>query len=185
MSAPLPLALLLEGRRVLVVGGGPVANEKARALLDAGARVVVVAPEITAELASAASEVHVRPFREQDLDGAWLAFAAATPEVNRLVRAAGDARRVFVVAVDDVASCSAFGLARIHRGDVTIAIGTGGRAPALTALLRRAIERLLPDDLGAWVDVAEREREAWKADKLPLEERRARLLDVLLREVPS
>jgi siroheme synthase-like protein len=141
-----------------------------------------VAPLVKDELAALAQEVHRRPFAPADLDGAWLAFAAATPEVNREVKRAADLRRIFLVAVDDVASCTAFGLARIARGDVTIAIGTGGRAPALTALLRRAIERLLPDDLGAWVELAERERQAWKAGKTPLGDRRARLLEVLVNE---
>lgn len=180
----LPLALLLDGRRVLVVGGGPVALEKARPLADAGAHVVVVAPEVRPELRAIARAVHLRPFDDADLEGAWLAFAAAPPEVNRAVKRGADARRIFLVAVDDMASCSAFGLARIHRGDLTVAIGTNGRAPALAALVRRAIDRLLPEDLGAWVDRAEEERASWKREGLPLGERRARLLD-LLKEASS
>jgi siroheme synthase-like protein len=153
-----------------------VALEKARALSEAGAQVVVVAPKIVPELVALVAEHDARPFRPRDLDDVWLAIAAATPAVNRAVRAAADERHRFVVAVDDVASCSAFGLARIKRGDLVIGIGTGGRAPALAAIVRRALERILPPDLGAWVDAAERERAAWKRDGVPLAERRERLV---------
>lgn len=180
----LPIALRLEGKRVLLVGGGPVALEKARPLVEVGAHVVVVAPDVGPELRRSAREVRERAFVDADLDGAWLVFAAAPPEVNRAVKAGADARRIFVVAVDDVASCSAFGLARVRRGDLTIAIGTGGRAPALAALVRRAIEALLPEDLGAWVDRAEAERATWKREGRPLGERRARLLALLKEGAP-
>jgi siroheme synthase-like protein len=174
-----PIFLRLEGRLVVVVGGGPVAWEKAQALREAGAVLRVVAPEIGPELARVADELRVRPFAASDLDGAWLVVSAAPPEVNRAVRAAADSRSLFVVAVDDVASCSAIGAARFQRGDLTVAISSDGRAPALVALLRRAIEALLPDDVDAWQAIATRARDDWKRAAVPVRERRPRLLAAL------
>jgi siroheme synthase-like protein len=177
--AAYPLFLRLRGLPVLVVGGGPVACEKARTLHAAGARVHVVAPRMDPELVRLAGSAETRPFAPQDVDGKWLALAAATPRVNQQVREAGDARRVFVVAVDDVASCSAIGAAVLRRGGLTFAISSDGRAPALVALLRRAIDEILPADLEAWVGAAQRARRSWKSAGIPLAERRPLLLRAL------
>jgi siroheme synthase-like protein len=174
-----PLFLLLSGRKVLVVGGGAVAREKTIALREAGARVTVVAPEIDPELAALADSAVRREVTAEDVDGAWLVIAAATPEVNWFVKAAADDRRVFVVAVDDVASCSAIGAAQLRKGGLTVAISSSGRAPALVALLRRALERLIPDETEAWVALAEDARKAWKASRVPIADRRPLLLEAL------
>lgn len=179
-EAPLyPLFLRLAGRSVLVVGGGAVAAEKAAALVGAGAVVTVVAPDLRPELRELASAVHQRGFCEADVDGAWLVIAAATPEVNRVVGQAALLRRTFIVAVDDIQSCTAFGAAQLRRGGLTVAISSDGRAPALVALLRRALESLLPDDIDAWVTLAERARVAWKEAGVPIERRRPLLLGAL------
>jgi siroheme synthase-like protein len=176
-----PLFLRLEGRSVLVVGGGPVAVEKAKALVSAGARVRVVAPEVDVALGELfGSDVEQRAFRPSDVDDAWLVVAAAPPEVNRAVRAAADARRVFVVAVDDVEHCSAIGAAAFERGGITVALSSDGRAPALVALLRRALDSLLPADLAAWSRIAAEARPAWKAAGVPIAERRPLLLRALV-----
>jgi siroheme synthase-like protein len=180
-----PLFLSLEGRRVLVVGGGPVALEKARQLRDAGARIHVVAPRVEAELAALADELALRPFSASDLDDAWLVYAAAPPEVNRAVKRLADERRLFVVSVDDVASCSAFGAAVLRRGGVTVAISSDGRAPALVALLRRALEAVLPDDVERWHAVAVQEKQRWKADGVPFSARRPLLLRALVGLYPE
>jgi siroheme synthase-like protein len=174
-----PLFLRLEGRRVLVVGGGPVALEKARALHLVGARLHVVAPEVVFELRSLAESYAERPFEEGDVADAWLVVAAATAEVNRAVKVAADARHTFVVAVDDPDNGSAIGAAQLRRGGLTVAISSDGRAPALVALLRRALERVLPEDAAAWVALAERKRGSWKATGVPLADRRPLLLRAL------
>ena len=94
-------------------------------------------------------------FAPADLDGVWLVVAAATPEVNREVRGRGRRpRRVFVNAVDDPAAASAYLGGVVRRGGVTIAISTEGRAPALAGLLREALEAVIPDEVGAWVEEA-------------------------------
>jgi siroheme synthase-like protein len=179
VSRLFPLFLHLEGKRVLVVGGGPVATAKARELHAQGARIDVVAPEIEDELAAIA-HVERRTFEPNDVEGAWLVIAAAPRSVNEAVRAAADARATFVVAVDDVASCTAFGAARFVRGGVTVALSSGGRAPALVALLRRALEAILPEDLEGWTRVAESERARWKREGVSMESRRSRLLSALV-----
>src|SRR5262249_8539671 len=120
-----------------------------------------------------------RPFAPANLDGAWLVVAAATPAVNREVAEAAEARHVFVNAVDDPANASAFLSGVVRRDGVTIAISTSGDAPALTALVREALEALLPRDLAAWVWRARTERAAWKRDGVPMEARKPRLLRAL------
>ncbi len=179
-DAPLyPLFVKLAGREVLVVGGGAVATDKARELVAHGACVSVVSPEVRPELAAIAQRIVRAPFSPAHVDDAFLVVAAAPAPVNREVLAACEVRRRFVVAVDDVASASAFGAARLHRGGLTFAISSSGSAPALVALLRRALEALLPDDLDEWHALAVTAREVWKREKVPFRERRRRLLDAL------
>ena len=180
MTAPLvPLFVKLAGRRVLVVGGGAMAAVRVRQLVEAEARVAVVAPEVRDDVAALAAEVHRRPFRDGDLDGAWFVVAAATPAVNREVASAAEARRVLLNAVDDPDSATAYTAAVVRRGDATVAISTGGRAPALAGLLREALDALLPRDVASWVDTAEAERDGWKRARVPLATRRPLLLEKL------
>lgn len=181
MTSLLPLFVKLSGRDVVVVGGGAMAAVRMRQLVEVGARITVVAPVIRDEVASAAAVVHRRRFRPSDLDHAWFAVAAATPEVNRAVAAAAEQRRILVNAVDDPEQASAYTGGTVRRGDATIAISTAGRAPALAGLLREALDAYLPPELGGWIDVAEAERGGWKRDGVPLGERRPLLLETLNR----
>jgi uroporphyrin-III C-methyltransferase / precorrin-2 dehydrogenase / sirohydrochlorin ferrochelatase len=174
-----PVFLKLAGRRVLLVGGGTVAAAKLDGLLAAGAHVTVVAPEIRAELERPDVTLHRRGFEARDVDGAWWVVAAAPPEVNRQVQAAADARQVFVNAVDDPAHADAYLGGIVRRGDVVIAISTGGRAPALAGLLREALDAWLPSDLDAWMAAADEARRQWKQDGVPMEQRRPLLLETL------
>jgi siroheme synthase-like protein len=176
-----PAFLKLEGRRVLVVGGGPVAAGKLRALLDAGARITLVAPDIVEPITAMASEIEIkqRPFELPDLDGAWYVVAAGPPDVNRAVARGADARCLFVNAVDDVESASAYAGAIVQRAGVTIALSTDGDAPALAGLLREALETVLPDDLDEWMTRAREARRAWLAQGVPMAERRPLLLQAL------
>jgi uroporphyrin-III C-methyltransferase/precorrin-2 dehydrogenase/sirohydrochlorin ferrochelatase len=175
----LPLFLKLSGRRVLVVGGGAMAASKLAPLRRAGADVRVVAPEVRPEIVASGVAVERRPFVPADLDGAWLAVAAATPEVNRAVAAEAERRRIFVNAVDDPDTASAYAGGVVRRGSATIAISTAGRAPALAGLVREGIEALLPEQLDVWVERAESLRAGWKAEQVPLGARRPLLLRAL------
>jgi len=176
-----PTFLKLEGRRVLLVGGGRVAAQKLESLLRAGARVTVVAPEIRPEIASADVEILRRPFEEQDVNQAWWVVAAAPPEVNQQVLAAAEPRRIFVNAVDDPPHATAYAGGVVRRDGVTIAISTGGRAPALSGLLREAIDAWLPADLGTWMVASDEARREWRRDGVPMDRRRPLLLQTLNR----
>jgi siroheme synthase-like protein len=163
-----PAFLRLDGRDVLLVGGGAVAAGKLSALLAAGARVTVVAPEIRAGLDQPGVRLVKRAFTASDLDGKWFVIAAAPAAVNREVAGAAEERRVFVNAADDRASASAFLGGVVRKGGITLAISTGGRAPALAALLRQSLDRILPDEVGSWLELAERARTGPLADRRPL-----------------
>jgi len=181
VSDLLPVFLKLEGRSVLLVGGGSVARSKLVPLLASGARVRVVAPEIHTEILATGIPAERRGFVASDLDGAWLAIAAATAEVNRTVAVAAEERRVFVNAVDDPGPASAYLGGVVRKGGVVVAVSTEGQAPALAGLLREALEAALPDDVGTWVDAATALRARQKAARIPLERRRPALLEELNR----
>ena len=177
-----PAFLKLADRRVVVVGGGPVATSKLRALLDANADVTVVAPQMTPGIEAAPIRRVRRAFTAADLDGAWLVVAAATAAVNRAVAAAAETRCLFVNAVDDPPNASLYLGGVTRRAGVTFAISTDGRAPALAGLLREGLDALLPEaDLERWMGEASRLRARWKAEATPMEARRPALLEALLR----
>ena len=175
-----PVFLKLEGRRVVMVGGGRVAASKLRALLDAQATITVVAPDIVDEIAGAPVDVVRRRFEPADLEGACYVVAAAPLDVNADVAAAAQARGIFVNAVDDVEHASVYLGAVIRRAGVTVAISTDGEAPALAGLMREAIDALLPEDLEDWMACARESRQQWLADGVPMEQRRPLLLEALV-----
>lgn len=164
---------------MVVVGGGLVAAAKVDALVEAGADVIVVAPEVGAGIERPGVTVARRAFEESDLDGAWWVVAAAPTDVNRRVRAAADARRVFVNAVDDPVHATAYLGGVVRRDGVTVAISTDGRAPALAGLLREALDAWLPPRLDEWLSAADEARRRWKAERVPMDERRPQLLETL------
>lgn len=176
-----PVFLKLAGRKVVVVGGGPVAAAKVTALMGTGASLTVVAPEIVPEIRRSGSTLIERGFVPRDLDNAWLAVAAGPPEVNRSVRAAAEERRIFVNAVDDPASASAYLGGVLRRGGITIAVSTQGHAPALAGLLREALDALLPEEIDAWVTEAQALRVRQRSAGVPLAARRPALLQALNR----
>ncbi|TMB31645.1 MAG: bifunctional precorrin-2 dehydrogenase/sirohydrochlorin ferrochelatase [Deltaproteobacteria bacterium] len=185
MSETYPVFLRFQGRLAVLVGGGRVAAAKLSGLLAAGARVRVVAPGVAPEIERPEIEIRRRAFVPEDLDGAFFVVAAAPPEVNRNVRLAADARGLFVNAVDDAKSASAFLGGVVRKGGVTVAVATDGRAPALAGLLREALERVLPDDISAWVDLGERVRAGWRETGIPMGDRRPLLLRALLDLYPQ
>src|SRR5437899_1287016 len=143
-----PVFLNLRGRRAVVIGGGAVAEQKVLGLLSAGAHVTVVSPETTprlAELAAAGGiDLRRRPYRSGDLAGAWLAIAGTDDRAaNARVWAEAEREGVLLNAVDDLDHCS-FIAPAIHReGDITVAVSTSGKSPALAARLRQRVARLV------------------------------------------
>lgn len=145
MTGRHPLLLDLAGRRVVVVGGGPVAARRATRLVEDGADVVVVAPAICEDLAELLDRVtwHRRDYLSTDLDGAWLVHTATGDRaVDDVVAADAEASRIWCVRADDAAASSAWTPAVARSGDVTVAVGAGGDPRRATAL-RNAIALLL------------------------------------------
>ncbi|MEU4640893.1 uroporphyrinogen-III C-methyltransferase [Micromonospora sp. NPDC023814] len=144
---PYPLGLRLAGRRVVVVGGGTVATRRVPALLDAGADVFLVAPELTPALRSHvdAGRLHWAPrrFAPDDLDGAWLVQVAVDdPLAAASVSAAAAERRIFCVRADDRAAATAWTPAVTRHGPVTVAV-LGGGDPRRAMAVRDAVRDLL------------------------------------------
>jgi uroporphyrin-III C-methyltransferase/precorrin-2 dehydrogenase/sirohydrochlorin ferrochelatase len=174
-----PLFLKLEGRAVLVVGAGAVAERKIASLLGAGARVRVVAPEATDEVRRWAGEGRVewraRAFEEGDAEGAWLVVAAtSSADAQRRAGEAAAARRVFCLAVDDPPNASAYSGGIVRRPPFTVAISSSGATPALTRLVREVVEHVLPGD--RWVERATELRAKWLAEGTPVADRFAQLV---------
>ena len=134
----------LEGRSCLVVGGGPVGAEKARGLLECGARVAVVSPEADAAVLALPVEWLARGYESRDLDGRFLVVAATSDtELNRRVFADAEARGLLCNAADVPELCS-FILPAVHReGPIAIAVSTGGASPALAQRIRSEIARVV------------------------------------------
>ncbi|MCL7713143.1 siroheme synthase CysG [Stenotrophomonas mori] len=186
MDAPLfPLFADLNGRAVLVVGGGTVAARKVEALLDAGARPRVGAPRLVPALQALADAGRIDwlrgAFSPRWLDsGIWLVVAATdAAAVNRAVADAADARRLFVNVVDD-ARLSRFHVpAVVERGPLRIAISTGGAAPMVARHVRRRLETLFDSAWGQLTELIGRRRDGIRAHFTDLAARR-RFFDHLL-----
>jgi siroheme synthase-like protein len=176
-----PIFLKLTGRPVVLVGGGKVAASKLDGLLRVGARVTVVAPEIRAEIERPDVTLQRRGFEANDLNGAWFAVAAATPAVNRRVASAAEERRVFVNAVDDPPSASAYAGGVLRRGRLTVAISTNGEAPALAGLIREGLEELIPKEMETWLREASEQTRLLRQEGIPMPDRRPLLLAALNR----
>lgn len=139
-----PVFLDLKDRPVLVVGAGGVALRKTRGLVDAGARVTVVAPEALPEFDDLPVRMVRRHFRATDLAGAVLVFAATDDrQVNHRIGIAAKGRGVFANIADSAEECDFVVPARVERGDVQIAIATGGKSPRVSAELRKKLDDVL------------------------------------------
>ena len=163
-----PVNLVVAGRRCVVVGGGRIAARKIQALVEAGATVDVVAPDVGDEVArladSGAVNLVLRTFSPGDLDGAWLATTATgDPAVDRAVFEAGEARGIWVNSADDPDNCSFTLMSVIRRGDLVVTIGTGGRSPALAAWLRGRFEAELGPEYAILLDILAEAREELRA----------------------
>ncbi|WP_421286714.1 siroheme synthase CysG [Aeromonas veronii] len=173
----LPIFCRLDNKPVLLVGGGEVAERKARLLLDAGAQLTVVAPELDPELAELAANGSIEwlagEFAPAQLAGKWLVVAATDRrEVNALVYQSANQARIFANVVDDPKRSSFIMPSIIDRSPLMVAISSGGKAPVLARLLREKLEALLPQHLGAVATFAGSLRERVKARFATMGERR-------------
>src|SRR6059058_3331598 len=148
MTAFYPVFLDLRGRRAVVIGGGAVAEQKVHGLVGAGAHVTVVSTDVTPALGALARRNAIehkrRPYRRGDLKGAWLAIAATDDRgTNGAVWAEAEQLGVPLNAVDDLEHCSFIAPAVHREGDITVAVSTAGKSPALAVRLRQRIARLV------------------------------------------
>lgn len=150
-----PVFLELAGERVLVVGAGPVAARKVAGLLRAGASVTVVAPDAVPDIAEDPDvRWHAREYRRGEAASYRLVLTATDdPAVNRQVARDGRAANVFVNSADDPDNCSFTLPAVVERGDLRIAIGTGGRSPAFARWVRERLEQQFSDVHARLLDV--------------------------------
>jgi precorrin-2 dehydrogenase / sirohydrochlorin ferrochelatase len=175
-----PIFLKLQDRPCLVVGAGRIAESKIRSLLISRARVRVVAPWATPAVSSWARagvlQWDARPFQPADLDSIFLVVAATSiSDVNDLVYREAQRRGTLCNVVDDSERCDFYYPAVVRRGDLQIAISTGGNSPALAQRLRREFESQIAPIYAGWLEELGQARKKLFASSLDPEQRRARL----------
>ncbi len=158
-----PAFLDLRGKRCLVVGGGSVAVRKANDLVTAGASVCVISPDADPMLRALSQErvleLIEREYRVGDLAGARLVISATDdPEVNRAVATEAQRAGAWVNVVDDPPLCDFIVPAVVRRGDLVVAVSTGGKSPAMARALRQELEALLGPEYEAALDIVHRLR---------------------------
>jgi siroheme synthase-like protein len=152
-----PAFLKLEDRLVVVIGGGSIAFQKIPALLYSGARVRVIAPQLSPRLIEYVRrrevDWHPKPFEADDLLGAFLVIAATSiRQLNASVFAEAERRNILCNSVDDVEHCHFYYGSVVQRGDLQIAISTNGKSPALAQRLRQELEQQFGPEYALWVE---------------------------------
>ncbi|WP_337999080.1 bifunctional precorrin-2 dehydrogenase/sirohydrochlorin ferrochelatase [Desulforamulus hydrothermalis] len=172
-----PIFVKLAGRLCLVVGGGQVAERKVGSLLECGARVIVVSPEVTPAIKEWADqgklELRRRAYHTSDLAGVFLVFAATNrSEINRQVTEDCLARNLAVNVADDPDACNFYVPSVIRRGKLAIAVSTGGASPALAARIRRLLERQFGPEYQEFMEILADVRSQVLQDVTDIEQRR-------------
>ena len=175
-----PMFLKLAGRDVLVVGAGRVGEPKIESLLRAEAKVRVVAPRVTRKIAGQARAGRIvwerREFAPSDLEGTFLVIAATNSAgVNHEVFREAQRRNVLCNVVDDPEHCDFYYPAVVRRGQLQIAISTGGQSPSLAQRLRKELEQQFGPEYGSFVDELGKKRRKIVASPLSPRRRKALL----------
>ena len=184
-----PIFLSMGQRRCVVIGGGPVAELKVEGLIAAGASVTVVSPALTPRLEALAGEGRIRHVGREygpgDLAGSELAFVATDDrQVNAAVARDGRAAGVWVNAADDPANCDFILPSVLRRGELVVAVATGGASPALSRAVREELETYFTEDYAVLAEVvAEVRRELRERARAPDPEAWHRALDQDLRRL--
>jgi siroheme synthase-like protein len=158
MTVFYPVYLNLEERRCVVIGGGQVAEQKVLGLLSAGAQVTVISPEVGGRLAELGAQGVIqlikRFYRRGDLAGAFLAVAGTDDRsVNHVVWEEAEERGILLNAVDDLPHCNFIAPAIYRQGDLTVAVSTAGKSPALAARVRDRLSALIGPDYATFLEL--------------------------------
>ena len=188
MTRYYPVSLALEGRPCVVLGGGPLAAEKMHGLLQAGARVTVIAAEAEAEIRLAAVDGRVRlverDYRSGDLEGAWLAIdASGLDGINAATRREAENRRVLLNVVDRAQLCDWIAPAVVRRGPLQVAISTSGESPFLASSLRRRLEQDLGEEWEPFVRLLGQLRRRLREQEAPIQRQEAVYAELLRSDV--
>jgi precorrin-2 dehydrogenase/sirohydrochlorin ferrochelatase len=178
-----PVFLKLEGRKVLVVGGGLIAEQKIEGVLRSATDVTIVAPRITPRLEAWAAQRRLKhvaaEYQPGMARGYFLVIAATDSEqVNRTVYEEARESGALSNAVDDPGYCDFYAPAVVSRGEFQIAISTGGNSPALSQQVRQELEQSFGPEYESWTAWLGRMREAMRR-VLPRTERRKEMLHLL------
>lgn len=171
-----PAFLNLSDKECLVVGGGKVAERKTATLIEYGARVRLVSPQVTPRIDRWATQDIIvwrqGLFNPDDLNDIQFVFAATgDSEANKSIYALSRQRGVLVNSADDPPNCDFYVPSILRRGSLCIAVSTEGKSPLLAAKLRRELESLIPDEYEEWVEILGSLREAIKKSDLDISER--------------
>jgi precorrin-2 dehydrogenase / sirohydrochlorin ferrochelatase len=158
MSRYYPVMLRIEAEHCLVVGGGAVGVRKAKALIEAGAIVTVVSPDVSAELEALAESASIsllqEPYRAEHLQGKTLVFAATNlARVNAAITADAKSAGLLVNSADAPDTGSFIVPSVVRRGELCISISTGSASPKLAARIRRELEQRFPDSYALYIDL--------------------------------
>lgn len=172
-----PMFVDVEGRRALVVGGGPVATEKVEKLLDHGAAIRLVSPEVTPELQRLIDdgrihEFHRRPYEPGDLDACFMVIAATNLDaVNRMVWQDAEAMNLLCNVVDVPPMCNFIVPSIVRRGELALAVSTGGASPVVARHIRLQLEEQYGAEWEALVALLRELREELKVRYLDMPSR--------------
>jgi len=167
-----PVMINMNGKLAVIIGGGEVAARKVSDLLEAGAVVKVISPEISREIIDASGSCSgrvallKRKYINNDLEGAFLVFSATNDQaVNAEVFREAEEKKILINAVDDPTNCSFYVPSFVRKGDMLFALSTGGASPAMAARLRREIEKHIPEGIDVVLEKLKSARELLKNDK--------------------
>jgi siroheme synthase-like protein len=164
MNTYYPVYLEIRNQPCIVLGGGKIAEGKVEGLLAVEAQVKIISPELTPPLQSLADENKIsyisRAYQAGDLTGAFMVICATDqPEINHQVWQEASANHQLVNVVDDTPRCNFIAPSILRNGDLTIAISTSGKAPALAVRLKERLQRELGNEYARFLELAGHLRE--------------------------
>ena len=169
-----PVFLNVKGKKCVVIGGGQIALRKVRTLLNHGADVEIISPDLCPELTKLAESgripVLTREYQSGDLENTFVVITATdNGEINQRVVAEARRSGVLVNVVDDAGNSDFIVPSYLRRGEVTIAVSTGGRSPALARKIRSRLEKELGDEYALLVDLVSEVRTEVRQQKIKID----------------